>query len=159
MEQGKLELDAAVQRYWPEFTAPATVRHVLAHQAGVVALDAPAPTGLFYDWAGMCDRLAAQPPAWDPGAAHGESALFYGHLVGEPVRRALDGRSIGRYLHEEVCGPLRLDFSVGLSTAGQARAVELTGLDDAFRRMHWPVSLICTGAPAVTHPERKTRPS
>ena len=132
VEQGKLELDAAVQRYWPEFTAPATVRQMLAHQAGVVALDTPAPTGLFYDWAGMCDRLAAQPPAWDPGTAHGESALFYGHLVGELVRR-IDGRSIGRFLRDEVCGPVGLDFSVGLSTADQARAVELTGLDDAFR--------------------------
>ena len=50
VEQGRLELDAAVQTYWPEFTAPATVRQVLAHQAGVVALDALAPTELFYDW-------------------------------------------------------------------------------------------------------------
>lgn len=131
VERGELELDAAVQRYWPEFTAPATVRQLLAHQAGVVALDDPAPTELFYDWHAMCSRLAAQPPAWDPGTAHGESALFYGHLVGELVRR-IDGRSVGRFLHEEVCAPLGLDFAIGLGPSDQARAVEITGLDEAF---------------------------
>jgi CubicO group peptidase (beta-lactamase class C family) len=67
-----------------------------------------------------------------PGTAHGESALFYGHLAGELVRR-VDGRSVGRYLREEICGPLGLDFSVGPGRPQQARAVELTGLDDAFR--------------------------
>jgi CubicO group peptidase (beta-lactamase class C family) len=132
VERGELELDAAVQRYWPEFTAPATVRQLLAHQAGVVALDAAAPTELFYDWDGMCSRLAAQVPAWEPGTAHGESALFYGHLVGELVRR-IDGRSVGSFLRDEICGPLRLDFAIGLSRVDHRRAVELTGLDDDFR--------------------------
>jgi CubicO group peptidase (beta-lactamase class C family) len=132
VERGELELDAAVQRYWPEFTARATVRQLLAHQAGVVALDDPAPTELFYDWDGMCGRLAAQPPTWEPGTAHGESALFYGHLVGELVRR-IDGRSVGRFLSDEICAPLGLDFVIGLGPTDQARAVEITGLDDAFR--------------------------
>src|SRR5581483_6206558 len=131
-EKGQLDLDALMQRYWPEFGAQATVRQVLSHQAGVVALDQPAPTGVFYDWDGLCRLLAAQAPAWEPGTAHGESALFYGHLVGELVRR-VDGRSVGRYLREEICGPLGLDFSFGLGPGQQARAVELTGLDDAFR--------------------------
>lgn len=130
--EGRLELAAPMQRYWPEFRAPATVRQVLAHQAGVVALDQPAATEVFYDWDGLCRLLAAQAPAWEPGTAHGESALFYGHLVGELVRR-VDGRSVGRYLREEICGPLGLDFSFGLGPEQQARAVELTGLDDAFR--------------------------
>ncbi len=133
VDRGRLDLDAPVQRYWPEFRAPATVRHVLSHQAGVVALDDPAPTEAFYDWDGLCSLLARQEPAWEPGTAHGEAALFYGHLVGELVRR-VDGRSPGRFLHEEVCGPLGLDFAVGLDADNRARAVELTGLDDAFRR-------------------------
>jgi CubicO group peptidase (beta-lactamase class C family) len=108
------------------------VRQLLAHQAGVVALDAPAATELFYDWEAMCGRLAAQPPAWEPGTAHGESALFYGHLVGELVRR-IDGRSVGSFLRDEVCGPLGLDFAIGLSPIDQRRAVEITGLDEGFR--------------------------
>jgi Beta-lactamase len=90
VEAGRLDLDAPVQRYWPEFRARATVRHILSHQAGVVALDQPAPTGAFYDWDRLCALLAAREPSWEPGTAHGESALFYGHLVGELVRR-VDG--------------------------------------------------------------------
>jgi CubicO group peptidase (beta-lactamase class C family) len=129
---GQLNLDAPVQRYWPAFRAAATVRHVLSHQAGVVMLDRQVPTEVFYDWDYLCALLAAQQPSWEPGTAHGESALFYGHLVGELVRR-VDGRGVGRFLREEICGPAGLDFAVGLSPAQQARAVDLTGLDNAFR--------------------------
>jgi CubicO group peptidase (beta-lactamase class C family) len=132
VDSGRLELDAPVQRYWPRFRAPATVRHVLSHQAGVVALDQPAATAAFYDWDMLCALLAAQPPSWQPGTANGESALFYGHLVGELVRR-VDGRAVGRFFHEEIGGPLGLDFAFGLSPARQALAVDVTGLDDAFR--------------------------
>jgi CubicO group peptidase (beta-lactamase class C family) len=87
---------------------------------------------VFFDWDLMCRLLAAQQPAWSPGSAHGESALFFGHLVGELVRR-LDGRSPGTFLKEVVCGPIGLDFFVGLSSDELARAVEVTGLDDRFR--------------------------
>jgi CubicO group peptidase (beta-lactamase class C family) len=132
VQRGELELDAAVQRYWPAFRAETTVRQLLSHQTGVVALDAPAPTDLFFDWDEMCRRLAAQAPEWEPGTAIGESALFYGHLVGELVRR-VDGRRIGAFLRDEVSAPLDLDFGFGLSRADQARAVELTGLDELRR--------------------------
>ena len=128
IDRGLLDLDAPVQRYWPEFTAPATARHVLSHQAGVVALSAPARTDLFYDWGALCALLAAQRPEWPPGTAHGESALFYGHLVGEIVRR-IDGRGIGRFLRDEVCRPAGLDFIVGLTPEDQSRAVDLTCLE------------------------------
>ena len=65
----------------------------------------------------------------DPGEAHGESALFYGHLVGELVRR-VDGRSLGTFLREEI----GLEFAFGLSAEDQERAVEITGLDEDFAR-------------------------
>jgi CubicO group peptidase (beta-lactamase class C family) len=132
IDRRRLELDAAVQRYWPEFRAAVTVRQLLSHQAGVVALDRPAPTEVFYDWDRLCTLLAEQEPAWAPGSAHGESALFLGHLVGELVRR-VDGRSLGRFLRDEICGPLELDFAVGLDRTQQARVVDLTGLDERFR--------------------------
>jgi CubicO group peptidase (beta-lactamase class C family) len=132
VQRGRLDLDAPMQRYWPAFRAGADVRQVLSHQAGVVVLDEPAPTEVFYDWDRLCGLLAEQQPTWEPGTAHGESALFYGHLVGELVRR-VDGRSLGRFLREEVCGPLGLDFAIGLTQAEQARAVDVTGLDDEFR--------------------------
>jgi CubicO group peptidase (beta-lactamase class C family) len=132
-DRGLLDLEAPMQRYWPEFVAPASVRQVLSHQAGVVAVDRPAPTEAFFDWDRLCGLLAAQEPEWEPGTAHGESALFYGHLVGEVIRR-IDGRSPGLFLREEVCGPVGLDFAIGLDAGQQARVVDLTGLDDGFLR-------------------------
>lgn len=131
VEDGVLRLDAPVREYWPQFRADATVRQVLDHSAGVVALTEPVPTEAFYDWDRLCSLLAATEPLWPPGSAHGESALFYGHLVGELVRR-VSGRSLGTLLRERVCGPLGLDFTVGLTPAEQRRAVELTTLDDGF---------------------------
>lgn len=132
VDRGLVDLDAPVQRYWPQLRAAATVREVLSHQAGLVALDQPAPTEVFYDWDRLCALLAEQEPSWPPGTRHGESALFYGHLLGEVVRR-VDGRRPGAFLREEVCGPHGLDFHVGLGPAEQARAVDLVGLDDRFR--------------------------
>src|SRR6185437_5784669 len=45
----------------------------------------------------------------------------------------VDGRTPGRFLREEICDPNELDFAFGLEAGEQERAVELTGLDDAFR--------------------------
>ena len=75
-----------------------------------------------------------QEPSWEPGTAQGESALFYGHLLGQVVR-AVDGRSLGRFLREEVCGPLGLDFHIGLGDAELARVADLTGFDAEFHRL------------------------
>jgi CubicO group peptidase (beta-lactamase class C family) len=132
VEQGRVDLDAPMQRYWPELRAAATVRDVLSHRAGIVALDEEAPEEAFYDWDLMCSLLARQEPAWVPGTAQGESALVYGHLLGEVVRR-VDGRSLGTFLREEVCGPLGLDFHVGLGDAELGRVADLTGFDATFR--------------------------
>ncbi len=126
VDRGVLDLDVPVQRWWPELSARTTLRQLLSHQAGLVVLDEPAPEEVFYDWDRMCRLLARQQPAWEPGTGLGESALFYGHLVGEVVRRA-DGRSLGTFLREEVCGPLGLDFHVGVPAGDLHRVVDLTG--------------------------------
>ena len=48
----------------------------------------------------FCDKwaseLAHQQPAWPPGEGIGESALFYGHLLGQVVQ-SVDGRSLGSF--------------------------------------------------------------
>jgi CubicO group peptidase (beta-lactamase class C family) len=133
-DRGRLDLDAHVTAYWPEMLADTTVRQLLSHQSGLVALDRPAPEEAFYDWDLMCRLLAEQQPSWPPGTACGESALFYGHLVGEVVRR-IDGRSLGTFLREEVCEPHGLDFHVGLGDPELARTADLTGFDESFRRL------------------------
>jgi CubicO group peptidase (beta-lactamase class C family) len=46
VKAGRLRLDAPAARRWPRFGAPATVRQVLSHQAGVMMLDQPVPAGV-----------------------------------------------------------------------------------------------------------------
>src|SRR5437667_228223 len=69
-------------------------------------------------------RLAAQSPRWEPGTAHGYHAITYGWLVGEVVRR-VSGRTIGRFLADEVAAPLGLDTYLGLPSALDSRVATL----------------------------------
>jgi CubicO group peptidase (beta-lactamase class C family) len=128
VDAGKLDLDAPVARYWPEFAAAGKgsipVRWLLSHRAGLAAVRDPLPGEALYDWHAMCRALAAEAPWWTPGEAHGYHAVTFGWLVGEVVRR-IDGRSLGRYLREEVAGPLGADFHVGLPDALHARVAEM----------------------------------
>jgi CubicO group peptidase (beta-lactamase class C family) len=130
VDRGALSLEDPVARHWPEFAQSGkervTVRQLLSHQAGLVALREPAPHEAIFDWNRVCELLAAQAPLWEPGTAHGEHALFYGHLCGELVRR-IDGRSVGTFWREEVAELWALDFHIGLQDAERARVVDLTG--------------------------------
>jgi len=132
-DRGELGLDTPIQEYWPELRAATTMRQVLSHRAGLVVLDDDCEQDLFLDWDEMCARLATQEPAWEPGTAQGEAALFYGYLVGEVVRR-VDGRSLGQYLRDETCGPLGLDFHVGLRDDELTRVADLTGFGSDLAR-------------------------
>ncbi|MEU4703564.1 serine hydrolase domain-containing protein [Nonomuraea dietziae] len=122
--RGELDLDAPVVRHWPEYGARGKdgtlVRHLLTHQAGLPALREPLPSGAFYDWKLMADRLAGEEPFWEPGTRHGYHALTFGFLVGEVVRR-VSGRSLGAFFREEVAEPLGLDFWLGLPEEQEGR--------------------------------------
>jgi CubicO group peptidase (beta-lactamase class C family) len=136
-DRGALDLDAPVTDRWPDFGRAGKertrVRHLLTHEAGVVVLREPRPTELLFDWEGLTAALAAEEPLWEPGTRHGEHAAFYGHLVGEVVRR-VDGRSLGQFLAEELAAPWGLDFHIGLDEEAQARAARLVDPGDRWRR-------------------------
>ena len=116
VDEGVLDLDAPVARYWPEFAAAGKqtipVRYLLSHQAGVAAVRKPLETGAQCDWDVMCGALAEQEPWWEPGTAHGYHALTFGWLVGEVVRR-IRGKSVGTVVREEIAGPLGVEFEIG----------------------------------------------
>ena len=128
VEQGLLDLDAPVARYWPEFAAAGKesipVRWLLSHQAGLPAVEKPLAEGANLDWDTMCAALAEQPPWWEPGTKHGYHALTYGYLVGELVRR-VTGRSLGTYFREEIAEPLGLDFHIGFGPELDERVSDL----------------------------------
>lgn len=116
-QRGQIDLDAPVGTYWPEFKAAGKervlVRHLLAHRAGLPVLDRPLTPAEAADPVSGPAAVAAQAPAWEPGADHGYHAQTYSWLLGELVRR-VTGRTIGRWVAEEIAGPLGLDLWIGL---------------------------------------------
>ncbi len=131
-EQGRLQLDAPVARYWPEFAQAGKdkvpVTFLLNHKAGLPALRQVMPAGMLYDWEAMTSALAAEKPWWEPGTRHGYHAFTYGFLLGEVVRR-ITGKSLGTYLREEIAQPLGLDFHIGLDARHDDRVAQMIGAD------------------------------
>jgi CubicO group peptidase (beta-lactamase class C family) len=127
-ERGKLHLDAPVARYWPEFAAAGKqdipVRWLLSHRAGLPAIRRTLPAEALFDWTAMTRAIAETAPWWTPGERHGYHAITFGHLVGEVIRR-VDGRTVGVFLRDEVTGPLRADFFIGVPEDADGRAAEV----------------------------------
>ncbi|MBT2394232.1 beta-lactamase family protein [Streptomyces sp. ISL-1] len=116
-QRGQIDLDGPVGTYWPEFKAAGkervVVRQLLSHRAGLPVLDRPLTPAEAADGTTGPARIAAQRPVWEPGTDHGYHAQTYSWLLGELVRR-VTGRTIGRWVAEEIARPLGLDFWIGL---------------------------------------------
>jgi CubicO group peptidase (beta-lactamase class C family) len=123
----RLDPDAPVARYWPEFAtagkAEVTVRELLSHQAGVPAIRGPLPAGSVLDWSLMTRVIADEAPWWPPGSGHGYHVNTFGFAVGELIRR-ITGLTPGRYLARELAGPLGADVHIGLAAAEHSRVAE-----------------------------------
>jgi CubicO group peptidase (beta-lactamase class C family) len=108
-QEGKLDVDAPVARYWPEFAAGGKadipVKFLLSHQAGLAWVDAEMTLAEALSWDPVVDALARQVPHYEPGSQHGYHATTYGWLVGEVIRRVTD-KSVGTYFREEIAAPL-----------------------------------------------------
>lgn len=127
-EEGLLDLDAPMSRYWPEFAqrgkAETTVRMVLSHQAGLPALDTVFARDELLDGARVAQALAGQGPLWEPGAGYGYHALTFGWLLGELVRR-VTGESVGAAFAAYVSAPLGIEFFIGLPEGLEQRVALL----------------------------------
>jgi CubicO group peptidase (beta-lactamase class C family) len=125
--EDRLDADAPVARYWPEFgaagKAAVTLRQLLSHQAGLPALRTPLPNGSMLDWPVMVSALAAEPPWWRPGSGHGYHANTFGFLAGEIIRR-VTGTTVGAMLRDKIAGPLGADVHIGLPAAQHDRVAE-----------------------------------
>jgi CubicO group peptidase (beta-lactamase class C family) len=133
VQQGRLDVDAPVSTYWPEFVQAGkervTVADLLSHRAGLAWVDRSLTFEEMLAWDPVIEALAAQAPSWEPGTAHGYHATTYGWLVGEVVRR-VTGQSIGSYLREEIAGPLGAEFFIGLPDAEEPRVARLVSFLD-----------------------------
>lgn len=133
VSRGLLNYDATVAQYWPEFAqggkADVTVRQLLAHQAGLPALDLPVRIEDVADVNRLSAILAAQRPAWSPGTRQGYHAITLGWYESELIRHVDPaGRTMGRYFAEEIARPLALDLYIGLpATVDRARVARIHG--------------------------------
>lgn len=128
VERELVGLDDPVVTVWPEIDDDRLlVRHVLTHTAGKMSL----PDVPVVDWDRVVAAIAAAPSDWMPGAAIGEHAFTFGHLVGEIVRR-VDGRSLGRFFADELAGPLGLDVHIGVRDDDLERVADTVGLDESW---------------------------
>lgn len=128
VERGQLAYDRPVAEVWPEFAAEGkeaiSLDIVMSHRAGLHGLTTPMDHAGLYDWFPYAQALAAQAPLFAPGSLFVYHAVSYGHLAGEPLRRA-DGRFPGRFIAEEIAGPLGLRFFLGLPQEEDHRAAEM----------------------------------
>lgn len=129
VEQGRLDPEARVARYWPEFAQAGKgdirLDTLLSHAAGLAGITRRLPQQAVYNQSLMAAALAAEAPHWEPGTAHGYHAQTFGFLLAELVRRVA-GCSLGRYLREHIARPLGADVFIGLPQAYDERVARVT---------------------------------
>lgn len=127
-DQGKLDFEAPVATYWPEFAAAGKgkipVKYLLNHKSGLAAIRTPLKHEELFSWEKVTSELARQEPWWEPGTKHGYHAITFGWLVGEVVRR-ISGKSLGAYFREEIAGPLGAESYIGLPASLDSSVAEM----------------------------------
>ncbi len=114
MQERGLTLETHVAEVWPEFAqngkGDITLGQALSHQAGIPVLD---HTASVFDHDAVVAAIAAQPPHWIPGTAHGYAPRVHGFLLDEFVRR-ISGETIAQYWRAHIADPLGIEFWFGL---------------------------------------------
>ncbi len=132
IDQGRLDPDAPVAEYWPEFAQAGKedlpVRWLLCHKAGLPILDVNLTLDETLSWNPVVEALAAQAPIWEPGTQHGYHATTFGWLVGELIRR-VSGQSVGTYVADHVARPLGVDLWIGVPEERLGQVAPLVPID------------------------------
>ena len=137
--RGWLDYEERVSTYWPEFAQQGkeriTVRQLLAHQAGLFALDQPLGRSLIGDLDRLAIVLARQKPTWTPGTRQAYHAITLGYYESELLRRIdPQHRSLGQFFQDEIASPLGLDVYIRLpegipnsrlATISRPRAIDM----------------------------------
>ena len=116
VDRGQLDLDSPVTRYWPEFGQAGkqdiTVAVLASHAGGLPGVETPITPDDLAAPQRIAALLAAQAPMVPVGHPS-YHAMTFGWLCGELVRR-IDGRTVGRFVADEIAGPLGLDIRIGM---------------------------------------------
>ena len=151
--KGLFDLDSPVAEIWPEFAAAGksaiTIRQLLGQQAGLCAIGSKLTAENMRDGPARAAELAAQAPAWTPGEQAGNHAHTLGWLASELLRRTDPaGRSLGRYLAEEIADPLGCEFYLGLP---DSVALDRLADIDGMRPLSIPFNMNKLGPSLVLH--------
>ncbi|HKH90408.1 MAG TPA: serine hydrolase domain-containing protein [Gemmatimonadaceae bacterium] len=145
--RGWLDYDERVAHYWPEFAQQGkeaiTVRQLLAHQAGLFAIEEPVDVDLVADLDRLAVVLARQKPAWPPGQRQAYHALSLGFYEGELLRR-IDPlhRTLGQFFQDEIATPLGLDVYLRLpESIPNSRLATLAKPSPTSMLLHFPIRL------------------
>lgn len=116
VQEGAIDLDAPVARYWPEYAAHGkqhtTVRQVLGHRAGLPGPSEPLTMRDLAGWDPVVRSLADQRPDWEPGTTFTYHPITLGWLAGEILRRTTHARP-SQWLRERIAAPLGVDLRFG----------------------------------------------
>lgn len=128
VERGRLDLDAPISRYWPDWSAPNAakirIRDLLAHNSGLPQPDASAPDGdgvpAFYRAGANAPSASAARFCAGPARAAAPAAFEYNNcdtIVLAEVLARITGKPFDALLRERITGPLGM-ASVGLFAVG-----------------------------------------
>jgi CubicO group peptidase (beta-lactamase class C family) len=134
-EENVLRLDDRVVDYIPEFArhgkGEITVRHVLAHRAGLAKLpDAALDLDLLTEPERMLEVLCDIRPESSPGGQLAYHAVTGGFILGEVVCRAT-GRTLRDLIREKIANPLGLhwlNYGVAAECVDEVALNSVTGL-------------------------------
>lgn len=124
VQDGLLDLDAEVVKYWPEFGVEGkesvTVAQLLSHQAGLLGVEGGLTMEEVNDSGLAAAKLAKLPPLWKPGAAFGYHALTIGVFMEELCRR-ITGSTLQAIFEERIRSVADAHFYLGLPAEEEGR--------------------------------------
>lgn len=125
VQDGLIDLDAAVASYWPEFAqngkAVVTVRQLLSHQAGLVGVQGGFDMEDYNDLSAVAARLAALAPLWRPGSGNfGYHALTMGVFL-EQLCLRVTGERLQDLYNRRIREPYAADMFLGLPESMEPR--------------------------------------
>lgn len=125
VEEGRLDYNAPIAQYWPEFAANGkeniTLAELLRHESGLDVLSEPIPWKVFIDPDNKDDplskRIERSTPKWNTAAGPSKRsyhAITRGLILNELVKKVdPKGRSVGKILEEEIKTPLGINCWIG----------------------------------------------
>jgi CubicO group peptidase (beta-lactamase class C family) len=134
IEEGKIDLEARITDYWPEFGTKgketATIRHALLHQAGIPKRGLNSQVLLWGKWEWVTHNVANLQAEFPPGTTSRYHFVNFGFILGEVARR-VTGKSIKTYLQENFLQSLNLrNTTLGLPARNQKDAAYIYSGDE-----------------------------